>query len=203
MGLEQWMDARVPQAVVAGLFVAFGWIFNGWQKRRAERRLRRIRRHDLQTALLAEILHYQQALEFFDLDEAWESVVLRMEQDDSYTPFIPSEQNATIFKASLDEINILPGIVIGPVTRYYNQVFSIDALIEDMRTHTYLDLEQPERIAVFTDYIALKKEAIRAAAEATDVMSNQLERRSLTGKRAPSPVRDVISSQAGVRSDQN
>lgn len=204
--LSDIIDPRVQQAIIAGLFVSIGWVYSSDQKRRTQRRLRRMRRHDLQTALLAEILHYQQALEFFDLDETWTKVVLRMERDPSFQPFIPSERNATIFTASLEHINILPGAVIGPVTRYYNQVFAVDALIADMHTETFAQQEQSVRISVYTDYIALKKEALVAARKASAVLSAKLESRDMFGRRVPSPVAaeaDGLSNPAAARSDQS
>lgn len=178
------LDPRIWQAIIAGGFLAVGWIYSGRQRLSSERRLRRIRRHDMQSALLAEIQHYKEALEFFDLDEAWNSVVLRMEAEPHYTPFIPSESNSTFFRACLDEITILPGAVIGPVTRYYNQVFAIDALIEDMRSAVYFKLDQPERIAVFTDYIAMKKEALKAADSAIDALAEQVGSAALNSRDA-------------------
>ena len=204
--LSDIIDPRVQQAIIAGLFVAIGWVYSSGQKRRTERRLRRIRRHDLQTALLAEILHYREALEFFDLDETWTKVVLRMERDPSFHPFIPSERNATIFTASLEHIHILPGAVIGPVTRYYNQVFAIDALIADMHGEAFAAQEQSVRISVYTDYIALKKEALIAAREASEALSAKLEKSDIWGRRVPSPVATgdkAISSPAAARSDQS
>ncbi|MEX0370896.1 MAG: hypothetical protein AB3N09_09710, partial [Tateyamaria sp.] len=52
------VDPRIWQAVIAGLFVAIGWIVNGAQNRRDAARLRREQREDVQRALGAEIKHY-------------------------------------------------------------------------------------------------------------------------------------------------
>ena len=61
------IDPRVWQAVLAGLFVAIGWIVNGAQNRREATRLRREQREDVQRALVAEIKHYLEAVSYTHL----------------------------------------------------------------------------------------------------------------------------------------
>lgn len=154
------VDPRLWQAVIAGAFLSFGWVYNGWQNRRADDRRRREKQDDIATALMAEITHYRDALTFFDLDEVWDSVADEMAEDENYMPFIPSERNDTIFSAILADIHILPEGVIGPVTRYYNQVFAIDAIIKDLRSEPLGQESKATRISVYTDYISLKKQAL-------------------------------------------
>jgi len=91
----EFIDARVPQAVVGGLFIALGWVFNGWQNRKRDRRRRQERVQDVQTALIAEIDHYVMSLKLFDLSATWSRIVGAMEDDASYIPVVPSERNDT------------------------------------------------------------------------------------------------------------
>ena len=157
--------------MIAGLVNVIGWLVAGRRELGRERRRRRERVRDVQTALRAEIRHYADALAVFDLDERWSTVVGRMEQDNNYMPTIPSERNDTVFRAMVSDVHVLPGAVIEPVVRYYNQIFAIEALIEDMRSDIVGRMDQPARIEMYTDYIALKKEALqqgRAAIAAID-----------------------------------
>lgn len=154
------VDPRVQAALVGAGIVAIGWIFNGWQNRMRDRRRRLERVQDVQTALLAEITHYVQTLKLFDLNATWSRIVTAMEEDDSYVPVVASERNDTLFKAVISEIHVLPEPVIAPVMAYYNQVFAVEAMIEDLRSDLFHNMDQVQRIAMYTDYIALKQEAL-------------------------------------------
>lgn len=181
MQIEAWIGPVIIAASIAGLVNVLGWFVAHWRDRRADDRRRREKQDDIATALLAEITHYRDALTFFDLDEVWDTVSAEMEQHQSYMPVIPTERNDTIFRAILSEIHILPEEVIQPVTRYYNQVFAIDAIIADLRSPT-LKLEAPHtRIAAYTDYISLKKQALLDGNSAIDALSGHL---SPTGARS-------------------
>ncbi|SDW20896.1 hypothetical protein [Litoreibacter albidus] len=158
--LTDIIDPRVQQAVVAGVFVAVGWVFNGYQNRKRERRRRLERMQDVQTALIAEIDHYIVTLKQFDLAASWSRIVTAMEDDMSYIPVVPSERNDTIFSALIAEIHVLPEPVIQPVVGYYNQVFAVDAIIDDLRSDLFREMDQIQRIGMYTDYIALKQEAL-------------------------------------------
>ena len=158
--LTDIIDPRVQQAVVAGVFVAVGWVFNGYQNRKRERRRRLERMQDVQTALIAEIDHYIVTLKQFDLSASWSRIVTAMEDDMSYIPVVPSERNDAIFSALIAEIHVLPEPVIQPVVGYYNQVFAVDAIIDDLRSDLFREMDQIQRIGMYTDYIALKQEAL-------------------------------------------
>lgn len=167
-------DPRILQAVIAGAFVALGWVYNGWQNRRADHRRRLEKQDDIATALMAEITHYRDALVFFDLDEIWDQVQGRMARDPDYMPVIPSERNDTIFSAILAEIHILPEDVILPVTRYYNQVFAIEAIIADLRSDTMKKETVEARLGAYTDYISLKKQALEDGNSAIAALAQHL-----------------------------
>ncbi|RLJ60388.1 hypothetical protein BCF46_0587 [Litoreibacter meonggei] len=154
------IDPRVQQAIVGGLFLAVGWVYNGHRNRLRERRRRLEKMQDVQTALIAEIDHYVVTLKQFDLTATWQRIVGAMEDDDSYTPVVPSERNDTVFSALVAEIHLLPEEVIQPVVGYYNQVFAVDAIIDDLRSDLFREMDQVQRIGMYTDYIALKQEAL-------------------------------------------
>ncbi len=172
--LEVWIGPVIIAAAIAAVINVLGWVVTGRREHRAAERRRAEQRGDISTALLAEIVHYRDALTFFDLDKGWSDVVTQMEADESYLPFVPSERNDTIFRAILGEIHILPEAVILPVTRYYNQVFAIEAIIADLRAEAVRREPQGKRIAIFTDYISLKKEALVAAEAAIGALEQQL-----------------------------
>lgn len=186
-------DPRLGAALVGALVVALGWFVSGLRERGRDRRRREERSIDVQTALSAEIQHYVDILgnPEFDLDEAWQDMVAQMDADDTYVPLIPSERNDTMFQSILPDVQILPEPVIRPVVRYYNQVFAIEAMIEDLRSdHFRADTTpQLQRIRMYTDYISMKKEALRLGQNACDTLAE-----SLNG--AP------INSPGAARSDQ-
>ncbi|WP_298257296.1 hypothetical protein [uncultured Litoreibacter sp.] len=182
------IDPRVQQAIVAGVFVALGWVFNGHQNRKRERRRRLERVQDVQTALIAEIDHYVVTLKLFDLSASWSRIVAAMEEDAKYIPVVPSERNDTIFTALVAEIHVLPDPVIQPVVGYYNQVFAVDAIIDDLRSDLFREMDQVQRIGMYTDYIALKQEALARGEMALRAL------RDSTGLAAKPSSRDVAPS---------
>jgi hypothetical protein len=174
MAVDVWIGPVIVAAGIAGMVNVLGWVVAGRRDRRANEQRRLERQNDISTALFAEIVHYRDALNFFDLDEQWERVVGEMEGDENYIPFIPSERNDTIFQAIVGEIHILPQPVIQPVTRYYNQVFAIEAIIEDLRSTAFSSEPSAKRIAVYTDYISLKKQAVEDGNSAIEALSAHL-----------------------------
>lgn len=189
-------DPRVSAAVVAAIVVAAGWFVAGFRELRRDRRRRRERSIDVQTALAAEIQHYVDILKNpeFDLKSVWEDVVRRMEADDGYIPLIPSEKNDTVFQSILSDVQILPEEVIRPVVRYYNQVFAIEAMIEDLRSEQFRSIETPQqqRIEMYTDYISLKLEALRLGEQACDEILSNLDPKNAARR---------VSNRAGDPSD--
>lgn len=172
-------DPRLGAALVGALVVALGWLVSGYRERGRDRRRRDERSIDVQTALAAEIQHYVDILgnPEFDLDEAWSEMVALMDADETYVPLIPSERNDTMFQSILPDVQILPEPVIRPIVRYYNQVFAIEAMIEDLRSdHFRADVTpQLQRIRMYTDYISMKKEALRLGQEACVALAGSLD----------------------------
>ncbi|MEP3345565.1 MAG: hypothetical protein ABJN34_11995 [Litoreibacter sp.] len=187
MTWADFIDARVPQAVVGGVFIALGWVFNGWQNRKRDRRRRLERVQDVQTALIAEIDHYVMTLKLFDLSATWSRIVSAMEDDSSYIPAVPSERNDTIFAALVADVHILPDPVIQPVVGYYNQVFAVDAIIDDLRSDLFREMDQVQRIGMYTDYIALKQEALARGEMALKALRNSTGRAAKPNSRGAGP----------------
>ena len=160
--LPDWLlHPRVTAALIGAAFVALGWFASSRRERGAVRRARRQRERDMRTALAAEIAAHVEALRLFDLEEQWRLIVGRMEDDPAYVPAVPTERNDVIFRALLEEVSVLPEGAIGPVVRYYAQVFAVEAIAGDLRSPQFRDaMAQPERIAMYTDYIALKQETL-------------------------------------------
>jgi len=191
---QEWIGPAIVAAVIAALINVLGWFVTGQREVRRDRRRRRERREDLQIALRAEIQHYMDILSNpgFNLRDVWAEVVGQMEMDEEYAPVVPSERNDTVFKTVLTDISILPEQVIGPVVRYYNQVFAIEAMIEDLRSFKFDGMDQEQRIKMYTDYISLKLEALDQGNQAIEVLNNSIA----------APQRAAVNSPGAARSDQ-
>ena len=149
------------QAVVAGLFVALGWIVNGWQNRRAAVLARKERIRDVHRALYAEIGAYLQSIGGEEGLEADQSrIVARIEADHAFVPFIPSEEPDRVYRAILGDIHILPRTSIDTVVAFYGQLAAIGALIEDMRSDRFGSLSKDRRLEIYRDYIRLRRIAL-------------------------------------------
>ncbi len=81
--LEELVSPALVSAVIAATVTLLGLFISGRRQVQAERRRRREKRMDIQTALKAEIEHYVTTLsnDKMNLDEFWKDIVLRMEAD--------------------------------------------------------------------------------------------------------------------------
>lgn len=156
-------------AFIAAAVAMIGWIYNHWRERREERRRRREKTRDFQKALFAEITAYVGTLEDDDLISYRDAMVKKMEKGTTqkpFIPFVPMEKNDTIFMALVSDIHILPRSVIDPVVLYYSQLVAIQVMVTDIRSEGYAKLEKPRRIAMYEDYIAMKKRALTLGKDA-------------------------------------
>lgn len=154
-------DARIWQAVVAGGFVAVGWLVNGWQNRRDAAAQRAERLRDVHRALFAEIGATLANLESAEaLDSYRDAMLARMDADPEFFPLVPREHGDQVFRAIVAEIHILPRVTIDPIVAYYSQMRAIEALVDDMRGSAVKTLAQRRRREIYYDYIEMKKQAL-------------------------------------------
>lgn len=155
------MDARIWQAVIAGLFVAGGWVYNGRRNRAEARRLRDEQLRDAHRAIFAEIAT--------NLSNLWDEESLRsygaeiagkMEADPDFIPLIPRERNDRLFESIQTTIHILPRVTIDPIVMYYSQLDAMAAQVEDMRGQAFKALPQERRIIMYMDYIEMRVQAL-------------------------------------------
>ena len=78
---EEWIGPVIIAAAIAALINVLGWVVTGQREVQRDRRRRRERREDVQTALRAEIQHYVDILSNpdFDLRKSWAEVVGQMD----------------------------------------------------------------------------------------------------------------------------
>tara|TARA_R110002110_G_scaffold77667_8_gene204022 strand:+ start:2171 stop:2803 length:633 start_codon:yes stop_codon:yes gene_type:complete len=191
------LDARIVQAVVAGSFLAVGWIVNGWQNRRDAARLRAEKLRDYHRALYAEI--------GTTLANLWgpetlaaqaETLMKQMRADETFVPFIPREHGDHVYNALISEIHILPRRTIDPIVAYYSQIKALAAHADDMRGDGFRNMGQSRRIAMYSDYVEMKEQLlqfglfatamIKAYAEGGDAAADQVSARFNTQGADPS-----------------
>ena len=160
MSWEAILNSRLLQAILAGGFLALGWVFNGRQNRREAARLRAEKLRDFHRAIYAEIASYMDNLGGSEALEAYrDGIVANMQADAAYVPLIPRERSDEIFRALVPEISILPRVTIDPIVVYYNQITAIEELIQDLRGERFRDLSVERRVRMYQDYIGLKLQA--------------------------------------------
>ncbi|MGR3541206.1 MAG: hypothetical protein ACU0BS_07235 [Hasllibacter sp.] len=166
--LNPIIDPRVQQAIVAGLFLALGWVVNGYVTRRREDRMRAERVRDLQRALFAEIGNNVANLgSEAQLRAETGHLIERMEADPDFTPFIPKERGDLVFHSALEDLSVLPRVTIDPIVAYYAQINTIAAMAGDMRDADFRALGPERRRAIYRDYVEMKVQALRYGRLAT------------------------------------
>ncbi len=201
-GLQN-IDARIWQAVIAGLFVAGGWVFNGWQNRRQETRLRAEKLRDTHRAIYAEIdSNLSNLWDAQSLDDYCQGMVERMQQDANFIPLIPRERNDRLFESIQSNIHILPRVTIDPIVMYYSQLDTLAAHVGDMRGQAFKTLSPERRILMYMDYIEMRKQALefgRMANYLIDVYSK--DGKAAAEAEAARLARPAVSSPILGRSD--
>ncbi|MCK0167280.1 hypothetical protein MWU52_06935 [Jannaschia sp. S6380] len=154
------IDARIWQAVIAGGVVAAGWLVNGWRMRRDARRLRNERLRDAHKALFAEIRDIC-AIYWLDgrAEEHAADLIARMEREPEFVPFIPREVHGLIYQSMMGQIDVLPRQTIDWIVAFYTLIRSIEALADDMRGERFPTLEPERRLAVYGEYIEMRRRA--------------------------------------------
>ena len=198
-----YFDPRIWQAIIAGAFLAGGWVFNGQQNRREAQRERAEKLRDTHRAIYAEIDSNLSNLRDADaLDDYCKTMVERMEQDAEFVPLIPRERNDRLYESITDRIYVLPRVTIDPIVMYYSQLATISAHVEDMRGVSFRTLSTDRKVLMYMDYIEMRKQALefgRVANYLIDVYSKS--GKDAAEAEAERISRPTLNSQTVDRSD--
>lgn len=93
--------------------------------------------------------------------------------DDDYVPFVPLEKNDIVYGTVLNDIQILPRPVIGPIVNFYNQTKTMNLLQEDMQKQGFANLPAGRKKALLKDYLNIQLLAYRLARIAIDELERQ------------------------------
>lgn len=155
------LDPRIWQAFIAGMVILSGWLTTNIFAELGRLRDREERLRDTHRAIFAEVANNLSNL--FDertLDTHAEQIIARMNSNEAFVPFVPKENVTRIFDSMDRDIFVLPRVTIDPIVEYYSQIDAIRAMAEDIRGEAYQGLSKDRRIAVYKDYIEMKKQAL-------------------------------------------
>jgi hypothetical protein len=173
--LDPWLDPQVQAAVLAGFFLAAGWLVNGRANRRVAAALRDERVRDVLRALYSEIRAYVAVLRRNQVGTNGAGLRDRIRDEAGFFPFVPSERNATIFSTIVGDISILPENTIHPVVLYYTQIDTIEALIDDLRSLDIARSGQARAAELYADFMLVKIEAAELGADALAAIARYLD----------------------------
>ena len=154
------LETGIQQAMIAGLVIAVGWLTTAIFAELAKARSRAERLRDYHKAIYAEIGNTLESL--WDVDETQvyvDQIVKRMQEEAGYVPFIPREQHDHVYDAVITEIDVLPRQTIDAIVAYYSLIKSVSAMAEDMRGETFRTLARDRRLAMYSDYVGMRKQA--------------------------------------------
>jgi hypothetical protein len=173
--LDPFLDPQVQAAVLAGLFLAAGWLVNGRANRRVAADLRDERVRDVLRALHSEIRAYVAVLRRNQVGTNGAALRDRIRDEAGFFPFVPSERNATIFSTIVGDISILPDNTIHPIVLYYTQIDTIEALINDLRSLDIARSGQARAAELYADFMLVKIEAAELGADALAAIARFLD----------------------------
>lgn len=151
---------QVGQAMIVGLVVAVGWLTTAIFAEGGKARSRAEKLRDYHKAIYAEIGNTLESLWEADTSDDYVGVIIeRMRVEDGYVPFVPREHHDHVYNAVISEIDILPRQTIDAIVAYYSLIKSLAALADDMRSDTFRTLEKERQIAIYSDYVGMRKQA--------------------------------------------
>lgn len=151
--LDQYISPHAQQGVIAGVFIAIGWVVAARQNRKRDLALRDERSRDIQRALLAEMRAHVATLEEQRMDEAALRSVLTEMREHGHAPLIPAQANDRIYVTILTEVHLLPQYIIDPVVTYYRRIAVMNAFADAIQKLTPGDGDR--MVAMFADYLEL------------------------------------------------
>jgi hypothetical protein len=186
------------QGLIAGLVIASGWLTAAIFNELGRARVKSERLRDYHKAIYAEIGTALSALwDSGQSDAHVANIVARMEENGDFVPFIPREQHDHIYNAVVGTIDVLPRQTIDAIVAYYSLTKALAALADDMRGDRFQTLGQLRRIAMYSDYAAMRREAfafgqfalqlIKAYSEDGPAAADTLINSRGAGRSAPSP----------------
>lgn len=194
------IDHRIWQAIIAGVFIATGWLTSAIFSELANRRAKAEKLRDYHKALYAEI---RDALATFysngEADEQAEQLLQRMTKDAAFVPFVAREEHSRVYAVLVKDIEVLPRQTIDAIVAYYSLVGSISALAEDIRGERFATLQQERRMTIYSDYVDMRKRAYSYGMYALRLISVYA---SEGPKAAEAFIREINTLDAG-RSDQS
>lgn len=169
-----------------------------------ERALREERIQDMQTALLADIKSYPHRVSGSDLDLHYELIREQIEAappSDPFTPFVPREPPTQLWTLVAKEVHLLPAGVIDPVVSFYTQVEAIKLFADDLRSDRFAGLSTRRKVAMYRDYIELKKYAAELAEDALQALLRALDLRPNNQELVPSALKQASEGVAAEYSE--
>ncbi|WP_163846884.1 hypothetical protein [Pseudooceanicola aestuarii] len=189
------VEERIWQAVIAGLFIASGWLTTAIFGELARSRDKAERLRDTHKALYAEIGNTLETL--WQGDGDGDAVLARMRGDADFVPFVPAERHDHIYDAVTTRLEVLPRQTIDPIVGYYSQIKSVQAMAEDMRGERYLALPQDRRVPMYEDYLRMRLQAFEFGKLALTLIKAYSE------GGASAAERKLVNIQAAARSDRS
>lgn len=174
---EKVLGTLLAAALSAAVAVTL-WFGNNWVERRQAEARRQEKTNDLMRALLAEIEAYVYLLALNDLEAHLTMMTHQMQgapRDRPFVPIVPRESHDSVYRAFLDEIHILPGEVVNPVVRYYNQVNAIANFAADMATDRFAGISGDRMAAMYHHFIVMKQIALKMGERARRRLREKLD----------------------------
>lgn len=170
-------DARIQQALIAGSFLAAGWLLTFFLRELSAHLAEVEKSEDLQETLRAEIFDYSYSLDD-DLEAAVTELELAVAAGEAagtpYHPYFPRVSEPVIFNALVGDIYLLPAKVTDHVVQFYAQLSDIRLMVEDLQSEAYRGLNATRRLQGYRDYLDIRATGAELAQDAVDALNASL-----------------------------
>ena len=155
--MNAWIGPAIVAAVISSVVSAFGWYVSYRTSVGLDRHRRREKVRDFQVALRAEIRSELHDLLAHDQEALLSRIKANYARDAGFSVRVPNPARHAVFEALVGELHLLPETVIDPVILYYRQRDIIEKFVVDLRMPDFSELRPDRQLAMYTDYLELRR----------------------------------------------
>lgn len=178
------IDTLIIQALIAGGFIALGWLvsFAVQEYRRVATVLKAER--DVLVALREDVRDFLYAASRNDLRELEKRdtlLILGAPLAAPYQPFIPSVELSTVYRALAEQLPLVPEPPLGDVIFFYKQLSDVVAFTADLQGESYRSLPPDRRARAYRGYVQMRLTLQRRGVAAIEPINAKFEKDRAAG----------------------
>ena len=154
-------EVRVQQTIVAGVFLASGWVLTFLLRELSNELARKQSSIDAQEVFRAEIMDYSEALNDkrhdMSIAKVRDEIIAAGDGKNAIYKFVPRISSPVVFEARATDITLLPEVAIDNVVQFYSILSDVTIFAEDLGRDEFKNWPAETRANALFDYFELRR----------------------------------------------